>query len=114
MIHKLLSFESDRASTSYTRATAAATLITIRGRFGYRVRLADGEDEHEVTLYRDRNGYRGCCDCPGFEFHSGPCAHLWAVKIGEQRGTLSIHAVEYTLNGEPCCPTCGATSPEVP
>ena len=112
MNHEPLSFTP--IGTSFTRALKQATIITVRGRFDYRVRLADSEDEHEVLLYHDEYGYRGHCDCPGFKHHEGPCAHLWAIKIGEQRGTLSIHAIEHTLNGEPCCPTCGAVSPEVP
>lgn len=54
------------------------------------VRL-DG-DPHEIVLVTTTNqgahGYVGACDCDGFRYHDGPCAHLVATSIKDSMDDL--------------------------
>jgi hypothetical protein len=71
----------DRGGTSWERADPRGALIEPVSECAWRVLLPDAEEgEHVVVLARDHDGYRGRCDCPGFEYNDGPCAHLATVR----------------------------------
>lgn len=78
--------ERDDASTSWERADPTATLIEQIAWNRWLVTLPDGESVHEVRLERERGAWIGDCHvvdgdrCPGFAFHSGPCAHLCVIR----------------------------------
>lgn len=45
----------------------------------YKVRIIDGQ-WHDCSLVVGLSHYWGTCDCKGFEHHTGPCAHLVAIR----------------------------------
>ncbi|QLG27710.1 SWIM zinc finger family protein [Halorarum halophilum] len=67
-------------TTSWRRADPQRALIESVGRYGYRVALQDGADVHIVAVALDDDEHVGTCDCRGFEYHDGPCAHLCTVR----------------------------------
>jgi hypothetical protein len=82
--------ERDRQSGSWQRACDQPALIERVSWDRWLVLLADSDDVHLVTLYRENGRYHGACqiphddqeteDCPGFAHHDGPCAHLCALR----------------------------------
>ena len=66
-------------ATSWQRAAPEAALIERTGRYGYRVALPGG-DAHLVAVAHEGGEYVGTCDCEGWEYHDGPCAHLCTVR----------------------------------
>lgn len=73
----------DDGSQSWRRADPQGALLEQSGWNEWLVFLPDGDDVHEVRLERDHGAYFGRCDCRGFEFHDGPCAHLCTVRKAE-------------------------------
>jgi len=65
--------------TSWQRADPETALIESTGRYGYRVTLPDG-DAHMVAVARENGEHVGTCDCEGWEYNDGPCAHLCTVR----------------------------------
>lgn len=78
-----LEFETEcqRRTTSWQRAAPMAddTEIQKLNRFTWTVRLPDGQ-RHVTALLRREDYFAGYCDCKGFEFNSGPCAHLCTLR----------------------------------
>lgn len=73
--------ERDRRSTSWQRAAPMAeeTEIQSLNRFAWTVRLPDGQ-RHVAALLRREDWFEGWCDCRGFEYNDGPCAHLCTLR----------------------------------
>lgn len=72
--------ERDKASRSWERSHPDDALIEPFGRFGYKVCLRDGEDVHYCALGLEDGQYIGRCDCKGWQYHNGPCAHLCTLR----------------------------------
>lgn len=74
-------------ATSWLRANPQQALIEPVGRYGYLVTLRDGAETHRTAVALDSGTHVGTCDCRGFQYHEGPCAHLCTVRkaafIGE-------------------------------
>ena len=88
-------------SESWLRADPTAALIETVAWDRWRVLLPDGDESHECRLHRDHGAFIGECDCPGFEYHDGPCAHLCAVRkaafgrVSDTRGRpVTIHDID--------------------
>ena len=88
-------------SESWERADATRALIETVAWDRWRVTLPDGDDVHECRLHRDHGAFIGECDCEGFQYHDGPCAHLCAVRkaafgrVVDTRGRpVTIHDIE--------------------
>ncbi|MCT9095266.1 hypothetical protein [Haloarchaeobius sp. HME9146] len=79
-----LDFEGERdgATTSWERADPEAALIERFSHFGYRVCLPGGS-HHMIAIACDGDEYVGRCDCRGFEYQTGPCAHLCTIRKAE-------------------------------
>ena len=75
--------------TSWERADPAAALIESTGRYGYRVTLRGG-NAHLVAVAREDGQYVGTCDCEGWEYNDGPCAHLCAVRKADFAGVEDV------------------------
>ncbi|WP_315907614.1 SWIM zinc finger family protein [Halapricum hydrolyticum] len=83
-----LSMPEDWAlSTAWERAQTATDQggpITDAERL---VALSDGEDRHRVTFALKGNTLLAECDCAGYQYHDGWCAHVaslwWRWSIGE-------------------------------
>ncbi|MCD2199098.1 hypothetical protein LPA44_04185 [Halobacterium sp. KA-4] len=71
--------ERDDHTGSWTRGDPDDALIESLNRYGWVVTLPDG-DTHECALARERGAYVGWCDCDGYRYHDGPCAHLCALR----------------------------------
>jgi hypothetical protein len=71
--------ERDRGGDSWERADPHAALVEQFGRYGYRVTLPGGS-VHHLALGHESGVYEGRCDCRGFEYQDGPCAHLCTVR----------------------------------
>ena len=98
-----LDFQSkrDAESESWERADATAALIETVAWDCWRVLLPDGDESHECHLHRDHGAFVGSCDCEGFQYHDGPCAHLCAVRkaafgqVADTRGEpVRIHDLD--------------------
>ncbi len=74
--------ERDDETGSWRRADPMAALIERVSAYGWKVLLPEGEDAHRVALAydADKNQYVGRCDCDGYEYHEGPCAHLCTLR----------------------------------
>ena len=66
-------------STSWQRADPDAALIESTGRYGYLVTLPGG-DTHRAALAVENAQHVGTCDCQGWEYNDGPCAHLCTLR----------------------------------
>ena len=75
--------EAEARSTSWQRADPGRALIERRSWNEWAVLLPDGEEAHDCQLERDHGAYVGACDCPGYEHHGGPCAHLCTLRQAE-------------------------------
>lgn len=51
-------------------------------RYGWRVEFPDGEP-HLCAIGTERGARVGWCDCKGFEYSDGPCAHLCTLRQAE-------------------------------
>jgi hypothetical protein len=83
-----LNFEAERdeETDSWTRADPLNGTLARLTWEQWGVHLPDGDDAHIVTLRHESRGYVGECDCSGYQFHDGPCAHLCAVRKAEFLG----------------------------
>ena len=91
---RTLSFEAERDredSDSWARADPAAALVEPKSEHAWIVSLPDGEDWHHVALVFDNGHYVGRCDCPGFEYHEGPCAHLCTIRKADVVGYPDVN-----------------------
>lgn len=102
----------NRSSGSYQRTEDAGMIVQPRGKFRWDVSITDSKRPHAVILFWDGGRLRGACDCRGFEYKRGPCAHLWSVWRAAEFGAAKISKLESALDGEPCCPMCGQIPPE--
>lgn len=102
----------NRESGSYQRTEDAGMIVQTRGHFRWDVSITDSKNPHTVVLFWDRGDLRGGCDCRGFEYKHGACAHLWSIWRAAEFGTATIHKLEDALDGSPDCPMCGQTPPE--
>ena len=72
--------EQHERTTSWERADPEAALVETTAWNRWRVMLPPSTTPHDVHLERENGAYVGRCDCPGFEHHDGPCAHLCTVR----------------------------------
>lgn len=72
--------ERDRASTSWQRADGVGALIESTDHPAEWIVCLHGGNAHTVRLWRRGDEFVGWCDCNGFEYHDGPCAHLCTVR----------------------------------
>lgn len=82
--------ERDDRTESWARAHPDDALIEPFGRFGYKVTLRDGEDVHYCALGIDDSEYVGRCDCKGWQYHDGPCAHLCTLRKAAFLGRIDV------------------------
>lgn len=104
----------DRPDSRAERVEDTGTVLVPAGAFCWVVALLDGEGDHMVRLYRDKGRLLGGCDCKGWEYNPGPCAHLWAVYMAATASdddpdheALAIREVEAAVGSAPTCPICG-------
>ncbi len=92
--------ERDEQTGSWQRACDEPTLIERVAWDRWLVTFADSDDTHLVRLFREAGRYLGHChihgddgldDCPGWAYHSGPCAHLCAIRRAEFGAALDTH-----------------------
>ncbi|WP_246999431.1 hypothetical protein [Halosolutus gelatinilyticus] len=86
--------ERDEQSRSWTRARPNAALIERFGRFGYKVTLRGGEDVHYCALGVEEDKYIGRCDCKGWKYHDGPCAHLCTLRKAAFIGLIDVEKTD--------------------
>lgn len=103
----------DYAGTSSRRSLETGAVLHRHGRFDYGIRLTDSDNEYRAVLWRERGAFFGCCDCRGFRFHDGPCAHLWALYRADRNGALTVYRPEDALDDPPRCPLCGTIPDEL-
>lgn len=84
----------ENGGDSWSRADPRTATIQRLTFDQYGVALPDGDDAHVVTLRHEGQGYLGECDCKGYKFSSGPCAHLTTLRKAEFIG-------EEQANGDP-------------
>ncbi|MFC6785067.1 hypothetical protein ACFQFH_19990 [Halobaculum halobium] len=105
----VLDFEAAMGGTSWDRADGLHALIERASTYGWRVSLPDGEDAHSVALADESGAFVGWCDCEGYHWNDGPCAHLCTLRkaafIGGETTTgervrIASTAVEDTPSGE--------------
>lgn len=81
-------FDTDSAQVKRARETPSE--ITNIGD-SWLVAFEDSNDVHEVELTHTPEGFDGVCwivdengerveECPGHQYHNGPCAHLWLIR----------------------------------
>lgn len=80
----------DNGGDSWDRSDPRdATLARLRWDT-WAVALPDGDDAHIVTIRHEGQGYVGECDCKGYKFSSGPCAHLVTLRKAEFIGAPDV------------------------
>lgn len=103
--------DPESESESYQRAHEHPVIIHPKGRFLYLVTISDKEPEertsHLVEYHGTEESLRGRCDCDGWTFHDGPCAHLWALNRADGHGSIDRHDVTDVLEDGARCPACG-------
>ncbi|APW99415.1 hypothetical protein CHINAEXTREME_17285 [Halobiforma lacisalsi AJ5] len=92
--------ERDGETESWTRADPREALIESFGRFGYKVTLRDGEDVHYCALGIDDGEYVGRCDCKGWQYHDGPCAHLCTLRKADFLELIAVEATDGSPDDE--------------
>ncbi len=92
--------ERDDETRSWTRAHPDHALIEAFGRFGYKVTLRDGEDVHFCALGIENGEYIGRCDCKGWQYHDGLCAHLCTLRKADFIGLIDVEATDGSLDDE--------------
>ncbi|WP_255195382.1 hypothetical protein [Halorarius litoreus] len=81
---RVLDFEAARGDgDSWQRADPRNAVIQRLRYDQFGIALDDAEDAHVVTLRHEGRGYVGECDCKGYTFHRGPCAHLATLRKAE-------------------------------
>jgi hypothetical protein len=74
----------DDTTSSFQRARDEVARVRYVSPVAYTVSLSEGEHRHLCTLHEDEQGrYRGSCDCKGWRFSDGPCAHLCALRMAD-------------------------------
>lgn len=78
---RVLDFLGERAAatTSWERADPQQALIEQDTLSVQYTVCLHGGNAHTVQLWRRGIQWVGRCDCDGFRYHDGPCAHLCAV-----------------------------------
>lgn len=76
----------DEGSESWERADPLKGTVAQLDWRWWAVFLPDGDMPHIVRLERERGAYLGFCDCKGFEYSDGPCAHLCTIRKAEFLG----------------------------
>lgn len=89
--------QRDNETESWARADPRDALIESFGRFGYKVTLRDGDDVHYCALGIEDGEYVGRCDCKGWKYHDGPCAHLCTLRKADFLGVIDLE----TTDGSP-------------
>jgi len=90
--------ERDENTRSWQRSDPTRALIEPFGQFGYHVTLPGGQ-HHTVAIARDGDQYYGRCnDCKGFEYHTGPCAHLCTILKADFAGVEDITGQPVTIS----------------
>lgn len=85
--------EDDHTSSWQRALEDDAEITEVKpGRFA--VQFDDSESGHVVHLTGDGSSYGGNCSCPGWKFHTGPCAHLCAVYQRIVEGTVIVPEVD--------------------
>jgi|GEM_PF-957877 len=75
--------ERDNQSGSWTRAQPDRALIERTSTYAYLVTLPDGHVHRCAYAINDDGTYVGRCDCDGYRYHDGPCAHLCTLRKAE-------------------------------
>ncbi|MBZ6496029.1 SWIM zinc finger family protein [Natrinema longum] len=102
--------ERDDGTESWTRADPREALIESFGRFGYKVTLRDGESVHYCALGIEDGEYVGRCDCKGWQYHDGPCAHLCTLRKADFLELIEIEATDGSPDDEyEMCQATGET-----
>lgn len=73
----------DDGGDSWQRADPRRAVIQRLRWDQFGIALDDGDDAHVVTLRHNGREYIGQCDCKGYKFSSGPCAHLVTLRKAE-------------------------------
>lgn len=74
--------ERDDGTSSWQRASTETARVRYVSPTVYVVALDGGR--HLCTLHETPQGfYRGACDCKGWEYNDGPCAHLCALRMAD-------------------------------
>lgn len=81
----------DAQPGSLERARPQSALIERINTYGWQVALRDGEDAHTVAAAVDYGDYVGRCDCKGYLYHAGPCAHLVTLRLADRHGVTDTH-----------------------
>ncbi|KZN24593.1 hypothetical protein A4G99_09525 [Haladaptatus sp. R4] len=76
--------------SSWERADPKNAAIDPISSYGWRVILPGG-NVHVVALAKQRDRYVGRCDCKGFQFHEGACAHLCTLRKADFVGAKDIY-----------------------
>ncbi len=92
--------ERDDQTGSWTRAHPDDALIEPFGRFGYKVTLRGGDDVHYCALGLEDGEYTGRCDCKGWQYHDGPCAHLCTLRKAHFLGQIDVAETDGSLEDE--------------
>lgn len=101
--------ERDNDTTSWQRADPRApTEIERIDRTRFAVELPDG-NRHVTEVAKTPDGWVGRCSCRGFEFTTGPCAHLCTLRKGDYIGAVTVATTDDALTQE--CPRCGQALP---
>lgn len=98
--------ERDHDTTSWSRARPRhpdAEIAQI-DRYRWAVKLPDG-GRHLTEIGHAESGFEGRCECQGFAFNPGPCAHLCALRKSHYIGDITIAPTNDALADD--CPTCG-------
>lgn len=95
--------ERDQGTESWRRADGLSALISRESRAGWLVTLSDGHDTHIVAIVVKGDDWFGRCDCRGYQYHDGPCAHLCTLRKAAFIGAK-------TNDGETVVPLNVATS----
>lgn len=101
-----------RDSDSFQRTEDYGMVVNPVGRFQFDVAITDSHNLHRVQMYVADHGLEGRCDCKGFKYSEGPCAHLWSVHKADTYGAVEVAPLRAALDGTPECPTCGGQPPE--
>jgi hypothetical protein len=92
--------ERDDRTESWTRADPREALIESFGRFGYKVTLRDGENVHYCALGITDDEYIGRCDCKGWQYHDGPCAHLCTLRKADFLELIDVESTDTSPDDE--------------
>lgn len=98
--------EFDTSGSSADRGTTVGALITRETIRRYRLTMNDSHRWHAASLLNDWSGWVGECSCKAWEYHNGPCAHLYALRRADDMGVIDIADVSDLL-GDQECPHCG-------